>query len=241
VQSIAVDASENVYFAGQSNLGKMTQPALKRLSHDVGGHDVFLIKLDHSGQTTWSKNFGGKGANTFNYAMTMDKAGFVYICGAFMNGNMTSPRLKHTRGGHAYKDAYVFKVDPQGEVIWAQNYGGPAGQAEFNCISIDRFSQVYLGGIFKHADLARPKLGKIGNQDVFALKLDAAGAVTWAKNFGGTGTDTTGWSIACDPNGNVYLGGAFRSGGVIAPALTKVGIADAFLITAYLADPAATN
>lgn len=241
VQSIAVDASENVYFAGQSNLGKMTRPALKRLSHDVGGHDVFLIKLDPSGQTAWSKNFGGNGANTFNYAMTMDPAGFVYICGAFMNGNMTSPRLKHTRGGHAYKDAYVFKVDPQGEVIWAQNYGGPAGQAQFNSIAVDRFSQVYLGGIFKHADLARPKLGKIGNQDMFALKLDATGAVTWAKNFGGTGTDTTLNSIAYDAQGNVYLGGAFRRGGVIAPALTKVGIADAFLITAYLADPAATH
>ncbi|MEI8090227.1 MAG: fibronectin type III domain-containing protein [Opitutaceae bacterium] len=241
VQSIAVDASENVYFAGQSNLGKMTRPALKRLSHDGGGHDVFLIKLDHSGQTIWSKNFGGKGANTFNYAMTMDKAGFVYICGAFMNGSMTSPVLKHTRSGHAFKDAYVLKVDPQGEVIWAQNYGGPEGQAEVNSITVDRFSQVYLGGIFKHADLARPKLGKIGNQDMFALKLDATGAVTWAKNFGGTGTDTTLNSIACDAQGNVYLGGAFRSGKVIAPAFTKVGIADAFLITAYIADPAASN
>ena len=241
VQSIAVDASENVYFAGQSNLGKMTRPALKRLSNDIKGHDVFLIKLDRNGQTTWSKNFGGNGANTFNYAMTMDPAGFVYICGAFMNGNMTSPRLKHTRGGHAYKDAYVLKVDPQGEVIWAQNYGGPAGQAQFNCISVDRFSQVYLGGVFKHADLARPKLGKIGNQDMFALKLAATGAVTWAKNFGGTGTDTTGNSIACDAQGNVYLGGAFRRGGVIAPALTGAGVADAFFITAYIADPAATN
>ena len=241
VQSIAVDASENVYFAGQSNLGKMTRPALKRLSHDLGGHDVFLIKLDRNGQTAWSKNFGGKGANTFNYAMTMDQAGFVYICGAFMNGSMTSPRLKHTRGGHAYKDAYVLKVDQQGEVVWAQNYGGPAGQAQFNSIAVDRFSQVYLGGIYKIADLARPKLGKIGNQDMFALKLDAAGAVTWAKNFGGTGTDTTGNSIACDAQGNVYLGGAFRRGDVIAPALTRVGTADGFLITAHIADPAASN
>jgi hypothetical protein len=135
----------------------------------------------------------------------------------------------------------VLKVDPQGEVIWAQNYGGPAGQAQFNCISVDRFSQVYLGGIFKHADLTRPKLGKIGNQDGFALKLAATGAVTWAKNFGGTGTDTTLNSIACDAQGNVYLGGAFRRGGVIAPALTGAGVADAFFITAYIADPAATN
>jgi len=241
VQSIAVDTSENVYFAGQSNLGKMTRPALKRLSHDLGGHDVFLIKLDRSGQTAWSKNFGGKGANTFNYAMALDQAGFVYLCGAFMNGSMTSPQLKHTRGGHAYKDAYVLKLDQQGEVVWAQNYGGPAGQAQFNSIAVDRFSQVYLSGIFKLADLARPKLAKIGNQDMFALKLDATGAITWAKNFGGAGADTTGNSIACDPKGNVHLGGAFRRGDVIAPALTRVGIADGFLITAHIADPAASN
>jgi hypothetical protein len=241
VQSIAVDTLENVYFAGQYNLGEMTMPALKRLSSDIKGNDVFIIKLDSSGQIAWSKNFGGTETNVFNYAMTMDNAGFVYICGAFMNGSMSSPRLKHTLEGHAFKDAYVLKLDNQGEVIWAQSYGGPEGQAQFNCISVDRLSNVYLGGIFKLADLARPKLGKIGTQDTMALKLNATGAVIWAKNFGGTGTDTTGNSIACDAKGNIYLGGAFRRGDLIAPTLIRAGIADAFLITAQIVDPVVTN
>ena len=46
---------------------------------------------------------------------------------------------------------------------------------------------------------------RIGTRDAFAFKLDNSGAVTWAKNFGGTGdVSTYGNGIAVDSSGNVY-------------------------------------
>ena len=158
-----------------------------------------------------------------------------------MNSSMTSPHLKHTDAGHAHKDAYVFKLDSLGNVIWAHNYGGYKAQAQFNCISVDNSGNVYLGGIFKMANLTIPNLSIIGSQDIFGMKLDSSGAITWVKNFGGTGTDASCNSIVYDSIGNVYLGGAYRSGNMNSPALAREGIADAFLITVRFASLATDN
>jgi len=233
---IGVDMSSNIYFSGQYNLGKLTTPALKRLNYDIMGNDVFVMKLNNSGDILWAKNFGGKKANSFSYAMTVDKLGYVYIGGAFMNSNMANPKLKHIGIGHGHKDAYVLKLDSLGALIWAHNYGGINAQAAFYCISVDSASNVYLGGIFKFTNLTTPKLSKLGNQDMFALKLDSTGALSWAKNFGGTGTDALGNAIASDVLGNVYLGGVFRSGNINAPVLNRVGVADGILLKAQIAD-----
>ena len=240
-QSITSDRSGNVLFSGQYNLGRLTTPELKRLNHDIGGNDAFLFKLDTNGEIIWKKDFGGKNANTFVYGMTEDSAGCIYMCGAFMNSSMTSPHLKHTDAGHAHKDAYVFKLDSLGNVIWAHNYGGYKAQAQFNCISVDNSGNVYLGGIFKMANLTIPNLSIIGSQDIFGMKLDSSGAITWVKNFGGTGTDASCNSIVYDSIGNVYLGGAYRSGNMNSPALAREGIADAFLITVRFASLATDN
>ena len=235
---IGVDTSSNVYFSGQYNLGKLTTPALKRLNYDIMGNDVFVMKLNSNGDILWAKNFGGKKANSFSYAMTVDKLGYIYVCGAFMNSNMINPKLKHIGIGHGHKDAYVLKLDSLGALIWAHNYGGINAQAEFDCISVDGTSNVYLGGFFKFTNLTIPILSKIGNQDMFALKLDSTGVTSWAKNFGGIGTDTLCNAIVSDELGNVYLGGVFRSGNMYAPALAKVGRADGFLIKVQAAYPA---
>jgi hypothetical protein len=173
--------------------------------------------------------------------MTEDSAGCIYMCGAFMNSSMTSPHLKHTDAGHAHKDAYVFKLDSFGNVIWAQNYGGYKAQAEFNCISVDNLGNVYLGGIFKMANLTNPNLSIIGVQDMFGMRLDNSGAITWVKNFGGTRTKALCNSIVYDSIGNVFLAGVFRSGNINSPELAREGIADAFLITARFASIATNN
>ena len=240
-QCLAVDASENVYFSGQYNLGQLTEPALNRLNYNFQGNDAFLLKIDRNGQTSWSRNFGGKNANTFSYAMTIDEAGFVYLCGAFMNGSMTSPRLQHTNPGHKYKDAYVFKLDSQGSLVWAYNYGGSKAQAVFNSISLDSSNNVYLSGFFKNGDLAMPKLGLIGKEDMLAVKLDRSGKIAWAKNFGGKDIDTHGNSIASDAKGNVYLGGLFDCGHTRIAPLVTVGTADEFFITAQIVDSASVK
>jgi Tol biopolymer transport system component len=85
-------------------------------------------------------------------------------------------------------------------------------------------------------------LTRIGSNDAFVAKLDAKGAVIWAKNFGGSGTSIILVAIALDSAStpNVYVTGNFNSGNVSSPALTAIGTSDGVLIKLSSADGTTT-
>jgi len=215
-----VDGSGNVYLGGDFLYASLTTPALTK----IGTWDAFALKLDSSGAVIWAKNFGGSGAAACGNSIAVDGSGNVYLGGYFFNANLITPAL--TRIGS--QDAFVFKLDSSGVVTWAKNFGGSGASAYGNSIAVDGSGNVYLGGAFQSASLTTPALAKIGMLDALALKLDSSGTVTWAKNFGGSGANAYGQSIAVDGSGNVYLGGYFQYANLTTPVLTKIGTQDAF-------------
>src|SRR4029078_109702 len=72
-----------------------------------------------------------------------------------------------------------------------------------------------------------------GIQDVFVLKLDAAGNFQWVKQMGGTQMDQA-WGISLDPSGNILTTGHFEGTVDFDPGsgtynLVSVGSLDAFI------------
>ncbi|WP_460505677.1 IPTL-CTERM sorting domain-containing protein [Hydrogenophaga soli] len=218
-KGIAVDGSGNVYLGGYFQGANLTAPALTLM----GGTDVFAFKLDSSGATTWAKNFGGSGATTVASGIAVDGAGNVYLGGWFYTGNLTTPALTLI----GTQDAFAFKLNASGVLTWARNFGGSGATAPANSIAVDASENVYLGGQF-NANLTTPALTKTGTQDVFALKLDSSGTTTWAKNFGGSGTNAWATGIAADVSGNVFLGGYYQDGNFSTPSLPRIGARDGF-------------
>ena len=193
--------------------------------------DAFAFKVDATGVVTWAKNFGSlTPGNSSVSATARDEAGNTYLAGYFSGTTFTLGSVTLTRIGT--QDAFVAKLDASGTVLWAQNSGGRSGASAFGrSIAVDGNGNVYLGGDFANAPkLTTPTLIRIGSRDAFALKLDATGAVVWAKNFGGSGATAYGWSIAVDGSGNVYLGGAFYNAILNIPVLIKIGSTDAFAL-----------
>ena len=219
-QSLAVDTAGNTYLAGFYNGASLTTPPLTK----AGSSDGFLFKLDSAGELVWVKSYGGSGATTYAYGMAVDAAGNVYLGGNFMWANLTTPAL--TKIGTS--DAFAFKIDPTGTTVWAKNFGGTSVVA--NGVAVDAAGNVYLGGYFAAGNMTTPALTKTGTIDAFVLKLSSAGAVTWAKNFGGTGASAYGNSIAVDSGGNAYLGGYFKDANLTAPVLTNISTTDAYAI-----------
>ena len=112
---------------------------------------------------------------------------------------------------------------------WARNYGTAAAYSYVRATAVDVSGNVFIGGYFNGSTLALVcvTLSRIGTYDVFAAKLDASGAVVWAKNYGGAGAWAYGTAIAADSAGNVYLGGYFWNANLSTPALTKIGAQEA--------------
>ena len=166
------------------------------------------------------------GGNNSVLATAVDATGNSVVAGIFNGDTATFGSISLPRIGN--QDAFVVKRDASGTVLWAKNFGGIGADAYGQGIALDGSGNVFLGGSFYNSNLTTPALSKIGVNDAFAVKLDSNGNTVWSKNFGGSGASAVGLSIAVDGGGNVALSGYFDNANLTTPALTKIGISDAF-------------
>ncbi|MCP4580490.1 MAG: T9SS type A sorting domain-containing protein [candidate division Zixibacteria bacterium] len=82
------------------------------LSFDVAWGDIYLVRTDALGDTIWTRTFGDNNAErALSVAQTSDD-GFI-IAGYRGNGDIIE----------SY-DCYVLKTNSEGDLIWANTYGG---------------------------------------------------------------------------------------------------------------------
>jgi len=180
--SIAVDSDGNVYVAGD------TYGSLAGAS--AGSADSFLRKLDKSGTTIWTRQFGSRGPEQLG-AVTLDVSGNVYVAGStYPTGNQSSG------------DPYVRKFDASGGTLWAKQFGG-ADEDEAEAVAVDAAGNVYVAGWTY--DLIPDS--KLGSWDAFVRKLDANGAALWTRVFGTPDADVI-EVAAVDGEGNLYVAGS---------------------------------
>jgi gliding motility-associated-like protein len=211
--STSIDASGNVYTAG--NFGSVVDfdPGAATFNLDPSAGALFISKLDASGNFVWAKQFGGP--VTHPLVMTTDASGNVYATGFFSGTVDFDPGAGVTNlielagtGG----DIYILKLDVSGNFVWAKSMGGSLADVA-NSIAVDALGNVYTTGIFNGTADFDPGTGIFNLNttlyaNVFVSKLDAAGNFVWAKNIDGT-YNAIGNAIAVDASGNVYATGRF--------------------------------
>ena len=236
--SISLDASGNVYTIGYfSDIADFDPGAGSVNLTSAGSTDIFVSKLDASGNFVWVKRMGGIGVDLGN-SIAVDGSGNVYTTGIFEGtvdfdpGTGTADLV--TAG---LDDIFVSKLDASGNFVWAKNMGGTITDQGYGIV-VDDSGNVYTTGVFTGTTDFDPGAGtanltSAGNWDIFVSKLDASGNFVWAKNMGGTSTDR-GNSIAVDSSGNVYTTGYFYGTTDFDPGagivnLTSAGSADIFV------------
>src|SRR5450432_2276349 len=86
---LGTDAQGNIYLAGTTQSPNFAVKAGVQ-SHLAGASDVFVTKLDPSGNIVYSTYFGGSGADVAT-AMTVDAQGGVYVMGTTSSTFPTTP------------------------------------------------------------------------------------------------------------------------------------------------------
>ena len=117
----------------------------------------------------------------------------------------TQPSLVITlfEGGES-GDVFVSKLDSNGDVLWAKNFGGNSFDYG-SAIDIDDDGNTYITGEFQNQiQFGDTTLEGGIFSDVFVAKLDSKGDVLWAKDFGNSGSDRV-EEIVVDDEGNSYL------------------------------------
>lgn len=161
-------------------------------------------------------------------AVVVDAQGNVIITGAFGDSVDFGGGLLTATGS---ADIFVASYDPQGSLRWAQRFGGASGASSGTALAVDAAGNVFVTGYVGDAvNFGAGVLAHSGGLDIFAASFTAAGALRWAKSYGGTARDQ-GAGLGTDSSGNVYLTGLFNETVDFgAGAVPSAGSNDIFLI-----------
>ncbi len=237
-----VDTAGNTYITGYfEGTADFDPSSTVRGYTSKGAGDVFIQKVNSSGNLVWVRRIGGTSDEHGN-AISLDTDGNVYITGYF-NGTADfdpgEPTVNLSTSSGA--NAFVLKLDSNGRYVWAKNMGGNSWTVG-NSIAVDANGNVYTKGLFAGTADFDPGAGTAnmtapGGQtyldQVYISKLDASGNYVWAKNFGGNLWDT-GYSLVLDSNANIYSTGYFEGTADFDPSantanLTSAGAKDVFI------------
>lgn len=210
-ESVVVDSIGNVYTTGffRGTVDFDPNAGISQLS-SVGDQDVFISKLDVSGNFVWAKSIGSTSMDG-GKTIALDKSGNVYVAGNIQGITDLDPGVGvYTINPSGQGSSFILKLDALGNFIWAKNFGGSLADME-----IDRWGNIYATGDFPGTFDFDPNIGvynltATGITDAFILKLNNSGNFVWAKSLNTT-LQVYSWGIAVDTLGNVYTAGNYRN------------------------------
>lgn len=175
-RSIATDASGNVYLTGFFDGTVDFDPGsgVSDLTSE-GDRDVFLQKLDASGNFEWAVAYGSS-IRDEGTSITTDASGNIYLTGIFQETVDFDPGSGVTNLTSAGNwDVFLQKLDADGNSIWAGSFGGE-GMDDVGCIALDASGDVYTTGSFRNTVDFDPGSGvtdvvSTGDADVYVHKM----------------------------------------------------------------------
>lgn len=162
------------------------------MSNTTGESDVYVMKIDASGDTLWTKTYDKNESETAISVCQSPDGGFVIV--------------GHT-GSFSNSDGYVIKTNSSGDVEWEKVYESP-DDYDLICRSIIQTSD---GGYAIAGE--RYLSGSSAEVDFYLIKTDASGELLWSNHYGGSDYDI-GISVIEDSGGDyVFVGWVTNPGG----------------------------
>ena len=220
-RAVGVDQQGNVYSAGLFNYTIDMDPGsgvFDMAGGDPFNYGIFISKLDANGNFVWAKQIPTN-VEFGEIDLKVDRDGNVYVTSQLRNAADMDPGpgvLMMSPTG--YQDAFVVKLDTDGKLLWAKQFGGPGDTgAAPNILEIDKDNNVIVCGTFNNTVDFDPGPGTLNITSTahiqsFIVKLSSNGDLIWAKQFGNSPVVYSGSTIVdvrCDAQGNIYTVGTF--------------------------------
>ncbi len=160
-----------------------------------GGYDVLLAKVSSTGSLIWSRTYGGSLDDNGQRLFAAPDGGFIIGCGSSSNDGDVS-------GNHGQIDAWVFKVDADGTLMWQRSFGGSLND-RVSLNEVESGGYVLSGYTDSNTDDVQ---GNHGSEDIWFVKLSTDGVLEWQRCSGGSAIDFGDLQAQTPDGGFVLMG-----------------------------------
>lgn len=133
-------------------------------SRGNGFSDLWVLRTNSSGDTLWTKTYGGTGTEFAEDLKLTGDGGFVV--------------LGMTRSfGAGALDCWLVRCDANGDTLWTKTYGGIASDVVASIAETSDGGYAIIGNTFS--------FGEQGQPDMWLLRTDANGDTLWTNVYNG--------------------------------------------------------
>lgn len=149
--TLGIDSNDNLYFAGKFKDSIDFDPSSNYVSAFANNnYDIFVEKLDSSGNYVWAKSFPEPVYNDEGGGITVDKSNNVLFTGHF-GGTIDfdpGPAI-HALSANLTSAFFLLKLNTNGNYVWANTIGAEGGGS----VITDSLCNVYTVGVTSGGDV----------------------------------------------------------------------------------------
>jgi len=129
----------------------------------AGMNDFYIVKTDESGDTLWTRTYGGVDRDRA-YSIHQTADGGYFICG-------------YTESFSArYFDFWLVRIDPDGDTLWTRSYGSDQQYETCYCSDLTADGGYVMAGSVS------------GTGEFYAVRVDSLGNALWTQTYKPTPT-----------------------------------------------------
>ena len=164
---------------------------VKGYSVGADSADVYLLKTTSTGDTLWTKTFGGTDHDWGNSVQQTTDGGYI------ITGWTSS-------FGFGVRDVYLIKTNPIGDTLWTKTFGGTDSDEGYSVQQTTDEGYIITGRTLSFG---------AGNWDVYLIKTDSSGDTLWTRTYGSAFEDW-GWSVQQTSDGGYIITGKSDTSGI---------------------------
>ncbi|HYV91914.1 MAG TPA: T9SS type A sorting domain-containing protein [Chitinophagales bacterium] len=153
-------------------------------SFGAGNNDVYLIRINSSGDTLWTRTYGGVNDDEGNAVAVTNDGGFMII------GNTKSY-------GAGNDDVYMIRTNSAGDTLWTKIFGGSGEDQARSMNKTDDGGYIITGFTNSYGQ---------GNGDVLLIKTDSSGNILFTKTYGWIDIEEGKWGEQTGDGGYALIG-----------------------------------